>query len=113
MALRFFFDECADEDVARALLAAGVDVVTVTSLGRKGMQDEDQLLYARHDDRVLYTTDPDFLQLAADWQQRSEPFAGIAYHQANARTKRQIIDGLLLMHGVLEPSDLHNRVEYL
>jgi hypothetical protein len=30
MALRFCFDECADEDVALAVAAAGVDVVTVT-----------------------------------------------------------------------------------
>jgi hypothetical protein len=28
MPLRFFFDECADEDVARGLRGRGVDVVT-------------------------------------------------------------------------------------
>jgi hypothetical protein len=113
MALRFFFDECADEDVAKALLARGIDVATVSSLGRKGMPDEDQLLYARQDDRVLYTVDPDYLRLAAELQQRGEAFAGIVYHPANARSKRQIIDGLLLLHGVLEPIDMQNRVEYL
>jgi hypothetical protein len=43
VSLRFFFDECADEDVARALRALGLDVVTVTELGRKGMSDPDQL----------------------------------------------------------------------
>jgi predicted nuclease of predicted toxin-antitoxin system len=113
MALRFFFDECADEDVAQGLVSAGVDVVTVTSLGRKGLPDEDQLRFAGQDGRVTYTTDHDFLRLAADFQRRGETFAGIAYHQAGARSKRQIIDSLLLMNAVLEPADMIDHVEYL
>lgn len=113
MALRFFFDECADEDVARALLAAGMDVVTVTSLGRKGLPDVDQLRYARQDNRVLYTVDPDYLWLAADFHARGEPFAGIVYHSQGIRSKRQIIDTLILMDGVMELSEMLNHVEYI
>jgi hypothetical protein len=43
MALRFFFDECTDEDVARALRALGLDVVTATSVGRKGLADSEHV----------------------------------------------------------------------
>ena len=31
MTLRFYFDECADEDVARALVALGIDAVTAAT----------------------------------------------------------------------------------
>src|SRR5689334_11674768 len=96
MALRFFFDECADEDVARALHALGLDVVTITGLGRKGLSDPEQLDYARQEGRVIYTTDDDFLRLAADCLRRGESFPGVIYHAVGTRTKRQIIDALVL-----------------
>jgi hypothetical protein len=34
--LKFFFDECVDEDIAAALRAHDVDVKTTSDLGRKG-----------------------------------------------------------------------------
>jgi predicted nuclease of predicted toxin-antitoxin system len=113
MSLAFFFDECADEDVARALASQGVDVLTTTASGRKGLSDEEQLLFARQLGRVVYTTDDDFLRLAIAYQQRAEPFAGIIYHQPQARTKRQIIDALLLCHACYEAADMADRIEYL
>jgi hypothetical protein len=113
MALRLFFDECADQDVARALLALGLDVVTATSAGRKGLADQDQLDYARTENRVIYTIDADFLCLAGDLQQRGEFFAGIIYHAPFARSKREIIDALVLCNGVFEPADMHNRIEFI
>ena len=38
MPLRFFFDECADEDVARGLRRRGVDVVTAAEWGGKNFR---------------------------------------------------------------------------
>ncbi len=113
MALRFFFDECADEDVARALQALGLDVITATEAGRKGQTDVDQLAFARRENRVIYTIDADFLRIAADWQTRGESFAGIIYHVPLARTKRDVIDALVLCDGVFEPDDMHNRIEFI
>jgi hypothetical protein len=53
MALRFFFDECTDEDVAQALLAVGVDVVTASGLKRKGPTDLQQFVFAQQEQRVI------------------------------------------------------------
>jgi predicted nuclease of predicted toxin-antitoxin system len=64
MPLRFFFDECVDEDVAAALRAHRVDVETTSGLGRKGLSDEEQLAFAAKESRVIYTIDQDFLRLA-------------------------------------------------
>jgi predicted nuclease of predicted toxin-antitoxin system len=113
MALRFMFDECCDEDVAKALATRGFDVETVTSLGRKGLSDDAQLQFAFQDNRVLYTTDKHFLQLAANYQKRSKPFAGIVYHASGSRTKRRIIDALALMNDVLSSDEMMNRVEFI
>ena len=113
MALRFFFDECADEDVARALQALGLDVVTVTGLGNKGLSDAEQLDYARREGRVIYTTDDDFLRLAGDCLNRGEFFPGVIYHAVGVRSKRQIIDALVLCDRVFEPPDMHNHIEFI
>jgi hypothetical protein len=113
MALRFFFDECADEDVARALLALGLDVVTAASVGRKGLPDQDQLDYGRQENRVVYSIDVDFLRLASDYLKRGEFFTGVIYHAPLARSKREIIDALVLCDGVFEPPDMHNRIEFI
>lgn len=113
MAVRFLFDECADEDVATALMHRGLDVLTITTAGRKGLSDEQQLLYARQDNRAVYTTDHHFLVLAQDWLARGEPFPGIVYHAQGARSKREIIDSLVLLDAVCEMSDMQNRVEFI
>jgi predicted nuclease of predicted toxin-antitoxin system len=113
MALHFFFDECADQDVARALQALGLDVVTVNGLGRKGLSDPEQLDYARREGRVIYTTDDDFLRLASGCLNRGEFLPGVIYHAVGTRSKRQIIDALVLCDGVFEPTDMHNHVEFI
>lgn len=113
MALRFFFDECADEDVARALVALGLDVLTASGAGRKGFSDNEQLEFAKGDDRVIYSIDSDLLRIAADYLQRAEFFAGVIYHAPLARSKREIIDALVLCHGAFELQDMHNRIEFI
>jgi hypothetical protein len=102
-----------DEDVARALAAIGVDVLTSTQAGRKGSSDPEQLVFARQTDRVVYTTDPDFLRLARECLLRGETFPGFVYHPAGARSKREMIDALVLCDGVLEPAEMRDHVEYV
>lgn len=113
MALKFFFDECTDEDVAVALRAHGLDVVTTSDLGRKGLTDEEQLSFAVTEGRVIYTIDRDFLRIASEWLEQGRPFPGIAYHKPGQRSKREIIDLLLLMHVAYEAKDIYNRIEFI
>jgi predicted nuclease of predicted toxin-antitoxin system len=113
MTLHFYFDECTDEDVARALIALGVDAITAGMAGRKGLADREQLDFAHQENRVIYTVDPDSLRRAADFQKRGQFFSGIVYHAQGSRTKRQIIDALVLLDGVFNPEDMHNRVEFV
>lgn len=113
MVLRFFFDECADEDVAAALRSHEVEVQTTSELGRKGLADEEQLSFGATGGRVVYTTDQDFLRVAHQWLQEGRTFAGIAYHEPGQRSKRDILEMLLLMNAIFGPEDMLNRIEFL
>src|SRR6266545_4515676 len=98
MALAFFFDECVNETLALVLGAHGIDVVTTTDLGRKGISDAEQLKYATQEGRVIYTTDRDFLRLAHRCLAGGVPFSGIVYHPPEKFSFRETIEALLLIN---------------
>lgn len=73
-----------------------------------GLSDEDHLRFASGTERVVFTQDDDFLTLHASGIKH----AGIAY--AHQRTPiGRIISGLLLIHDVMEPSEMADRVEFI
>jgi predicted nuclease of predicted toxin-antitoxin system len=113
VSLKFFFDECVDEDIASALRAHSVDVKTTTDLGRKGLKDEEQVAWALAEDRVIYTVDQDFLRLAHRYLADGRPFAGVVYHQQGQRPKHNIIDSLLLINTFYDSDEMRNRVEFI
>ncbi len=113
MALRFFFDECVDEDIATALCAHGIDVKTTTDLGRKGLSDAEQLDFATSENRAIYSIDQDFLILAHRDLEAGQPFAGVVYHRPGQCSKRQIIEALLLMNAVYTAEDMQNHIEFI
>lgn len=113
MALRFFFDECVNEALALVLRAHGIDVVTATDLGRKGVSDAEQLDYATRQGRVIYTTDRDFLRLAHRWLAEGQAFPGIVYHPPGKLSFRSTVEALLLVNAFYEPVDMQDRIEFL
>jgi len=113
MALAFFFDECVNEALALVLRAHGIDVITTTDLGRKGMGDAEQLQYATHTGRVVYTTDRDFLRLAHRYLASGVTFSGILYHPPAKLSLREAIEALLLVNVFFEPAEMQNRIEFL
>jgi hypothetical protein len=113
MPLRFFFDECADEDVAKGLRRRGIDVLTTSEAGRKAFSDTDQLEFVRRTGRVIYTTDPHYLVMVAKWLENGIEFPGVVYHAQGALTKGEAIRSLLLVNEVYDPPDMVNRVEFL
>lgn len=113
MSLRFFFDECADEDVARGIRRRGAEVVTASELRRKELSDADQLEFVRRTGRVVYTTDRHFLVIVAQWLEDGIEFPGVVYHAQGALTKGQAIRALLLLNEIYDPPDMVNRVEFL
>jgi Domain of unknown function (DUF5615) len=108
-AIRFHLDEVCDPRIAAGLRPRGVPVSTAVEAGLLGAPDEAHLAYAWSQARVLVTHDADFLRLHA----AGASHAGIVYCPPQARPLGDMIRLLLLIWELLEPHELHGRVEFL
>lgn len=77
--IRLFIDEDSmDQRFVSALRARGVDVITVGEMGTTSFTDEDQLILATEQQRVLYTFNVgDFCQLHNIYMAESRTHTGI------------------------------------
>ena len=105
----FYFDQHVPAAVANGLRQRGVDVLTAQEAGRCGLPDPVQLQFATSKERVMVSFDTDFLVLDAAGVQH----AGIAWCPATKYSIGQLIQALVLLHGVLDRSAMRNHVEYL
>lgn len=82
MSLRFLLDEDVSHRVAQGLRQRGIDAVSVHEIGRgnRRLPDEEQLIYAAKDGRVLVTYNRSDYQVPdAAWRVRGETHAGILW----------------------------------
>jgi predicted nuclease of predicted toxin-antitoxin system len=107
--IKFNLDENVANEIADALRARGIDVLTTPEAEKRGDADTDQLDYAFKENRVLVTQDRDFLRMARDNLQH----AGIVYWRPQSRNTKHIIRELLRIHRELTPNDMVKYIEYL
>ena len=107
--IRYYMDQHFPGAASQGLQRHGIDVLTVQAAGRCGLRDPDQLAFATAEERVMVTFDTDFLALHQTGIQHS----GIAWCQEHKHTVGQLIQALLLVHGVLDKEAMRNHVEYL
>jgi hypothetical protein len=107
--IRFHLDENRHRAIAEGLRRRGVDVTTTPQVGLLAATDERQIAYGLTEGRTNFTQDRDFLRLDA----AGVPHAGIDFCEKDTRSIGQIIQGLVLIWEVLEPSDMVNHVEFL
>jgi len=106
--VRFYMDEHVPKAVVRGLRQRGVDVTTVAEAGAMGAPDVDHLRSAQRQGRTIFTQDDDFLRLAAC----GEPHAGIVYAPQHTSI-RAMIQGLTLIHSVLDAEEIAGQIEFL
>ena len=107
--LRFHLDEHVPHAVAHGLRRRQIDVTTTTEAGLLDAGDEEQIAFARREQRVVFTNDRDFLLLSLT----AAPHAGIAYCPAPRSEVGYVVRYLALMSECYEPADVANRIEYL
>lgn len=107
--IRFFVDEHFPGPASQGLRGHGIDVLTVQEAGRRGVPDSEQLAFALAEERVVVSFDPDFLAL----HQSGVPHAGIAWCPERKYSIGQLVQALLLLHGVLDRASMNCHVEYL
>jgi predicted nuclease of predicted toxin-antitoxin system len=107
--IRLHLDEHVNSAIAAGLRRHGIDVTTTSDAGLIGQDDIDHVTFARAEGRVRYTSDSDFLDMNLAGIQQ----LGIVYcHQQKAKIGT-VVRGLILICEMLEPEEMHNRVEYL
>ena len=104
--IKFYTDEHVSRAVIKALRKRGIDVLTAPEAGLLGATDEQHLEKAQNDGRAIFTQDDDFLRLHT----AGIAHVGIAY-APQGTTIGHLIDGLILIHQVLDSDDMKNHVE--
>ncbi len=109
MPIRFHLDENVPFAVAAGLARHDVDVTTSRDAKLLGHDDQDQLVYAASDGRVLVTHDEDFTRIHSQGSQHR----GICYCHQDKYTAGQLLRILLLVSECLTDEELHGHLEYL
>jgi predicted nuclease of predicted toxin-antitoxin system len=94
---------------SQGLRRHGVHLLTAQEAGRCGFSDSDQLAFATAQERVLVTFDTDFLAL----HRTGIAHSGIVWCPEQKYRIGQLIQALLLVHGILDRDSMRNHVEYL
>lgn len=105
----FHLDEHVDPAIAEALRRRGIDVTTTADAELLSASDEEHVVYALNEQRVIFTNDRDFLRLHADGVKHY----GIVYCPPQSRTIGEVFRHLALMHDCLEDTEMIGEVEYL
>lgn len=106
--LKFYTDEHVPTAIVKSLRLKGVDVLTTKDANMLGARDEEHLVFALREDRVLITQDKDFLALHA----KGIEHCGIVYGHQH-KSIGVISKGIMLVYQVLETDDMKNHLEYL
>lgn len=107
--IKFHLDENVSNAIAQGLRRRNIDVTTVPEVGLIGADDDEQIIFALSQQRVIFTFDDDFLRLAS----QEINHAGIIYTRQQTRSIGTIIADLILIWECLEPEYMQNRVEFL
>lgn len=107
--IRFHLDAHIDPRVADALRRRGIDVTTANEMGLRAAEDQRHWEFARDQRRVIVTKDADFIRFAIE----SSDHAGVVSCRRRSVTLRGIIEGLILIHGVLTPEEMAGHIEFL
>jgi hypothetical protein len=102
-------DENLSPRIAEQLHRRGIDMVTVQELGLRGDTDENHLVRATQLERVLVTSDTDFLRMASAGIEH----AGIVFGVQEDHNIGDWVTKLELICFVYTPEDMVNHVEYL
>jgi predicted nuclease of predicted toxin-antitoxin system len=107
--IRFHLDEHVDPAIAIGLRTQGIDVTTTGDAALLGADDTEHMAYALAEGRVILTHDDDFLREA----RAGTAHAGICFCHRNKLSLGEILQSLILVHGVYSAEEMAGRVEWL
>ena len=103
-----------DRGLVRGLRARGIDILTVFEAGRLGLPDEEQLVFAVSQGRVIYTANVnDFARIHARWLRTGLHHAGIILLSDQRLDIGLQITALARVANALNPSTAADRMVFL
>jgi hypothetical protein len=113
--IRLYLDEDAmDSDLTESLRSRGIDVTTVRDEHKQGDSDEQQLLHASQEGRVLYSFNTrDFMILHTRTLEQGLSHAGIILVAKRRFSIGEQMRRLVRLIDTLSAEDMQNRVEFL
>ena len=110
----YFDEDSATRSLINALRSAGFDCLTAHEAGRLKQADEEQLVFAATQKRVLYTKNVgDFARLQKDWQSAARSHSGIIVVSKQRAPIGVQIRGLQVLAEQFEPDEMKDRLVYL
>lgn len=106
--LRFHLDESINLAIAEGLHLRGIDCTTAREVGLLGASDAEQLAFATAHQRILVTTDEDFLAMAP-----RQPHAGMIYWHQERRSIGEVIRRLVRLWEQYTSEAMLNQVMFL
>ncbi|MEB3336024.1 MAG: DUF5615 family PIN-like protein [Leptolyngbyaceae bacterium] len=113
--IRFYLDEDTIEAaLVKALRNADLDVVTVADVRRWGLSDEEQLIWALEQRRVIYSFNVgDFCQLHRDWMAEEKSHCGIVLASQQQYSIGQQLRGLLRLSADQSAEEMIDQLIFL
>ena len=113
--IRLYLDEDTIKTaLIQALRSADLDVVTVADVNRLGYSDEDQLLWAIEQGRIIYSFNiGDFCHLHRDFMVQEISHAGIILVPQKQYSIGQQLQGLLKLISQYSAEDMINQLLFL
>jgi hypothetical protein len=109
VSIRLYIDENLSPEIANQLRLRGIDATSVRDLSLLGDSDDNHLKRAVAMNRVLVTSDTDFLIMAS----QGYVHVGIIFGVQEDNSLGDWVKGLELICFVYDADDMKNRVEFL
>lgn len=113
--IRLYLDEdIMERALMQSLRVRDVDVVTVGEVGREGESDEDQLIWATEQGRVLCSSNiGDFYRLHSDFLLEGRSHTGIILVLQQRYSIGEQLRGLLKLIAAKSAEEMQNQLEFL
>lgn len=110
--MKIYLDEHIQPLLAHILASRKIDCLTTQTAGNLGRSDEEQLMFATRQGRVIVTFDrKDFLSLAHQWATDNRSHAGIIL--AKPCSLSELLRQLLRLIAQHDDEDMSNQVLWL
>jgi predicted nuclease of predicted toxin-antitoxin system len=113
LSLHLYIDHNVHAGITRGLRQREIDCLTADEDGRSLANDDAILLRATELQRVVFTQDIDFVELASRFIKEGRNFSGVIYARQMGTTIGAAIRDLELMSTLLNPEEMINQVEWI